>query len=41
MLRAIVGGRHGEGADVAYAAHVIASLGLPPDEAMAVASAAL
>jgi AcrR family transcriptional regulator len=41
MLRAIVGGRHGADADVAYAAHVLASLGLPPDEALAIASAAL
>jgi AcrR family transcriptional regulator len=41
MLRAIVDGRHGQAADVAYAAHVLASLGLTPDEALAVASAAL
>jgi hypothetical protein len=40
MLRAIIDGRHGEDADVAFAEFVLCSLGLPPEEAHAISAAA-
>jgi AcrR family transcriptional regulator len=40
LIRQILDGNHGPNAHVAFARHVLASLGLPPDEAEAVTRAA-
>ena len=41
LIRDILGGRHGAHAHQAFAQHVLASLGLPPQEAEAVVRAAM
>lgn len=40
LIREILDGKHGPNAHVAFARHVLASLGLPPDEAASVTHAA-
>ena len=41
LIRDILDGRHGPGADAAFARHVLASLGVPPGEAESIVRAAV